>query len=698
MATMWIPKKPITLFSILLLCVLSAPVFAQSASTKTVTVEQGAQDPAPSPDGKTIAVSILGKIWLVPAAGGNAVQLTHGFGWDSAPAWSADGKFLAYAHLLPSGTDLIVYSVSGGDSGVIYHTEAGIKQIAFSPKGGEIFFLLDSNQLECHLWKVPVAGGQPTQLTFAQGWHEWSFALSPDASQVLLDSGRYGESDLYLFDMKTLLGHRVAATPASEFAVSWTPDGAKWVFISESEGKDTIVTEPAGGGAQKALFSSEYDQKGLALFPGGREGVLCAGRRLFRIDLDSGKTTPIPFKAAFSIPSGSSGNIAIIHANLFDGTGSDPINDATIIVRYGKIASVAPGQAAPQGMEVIDAGGKFVMPGLMDNHYHYWGPFDGAFLLRKGITAIRDPGVAISTSMNFKQAIDIGLLPGPSIYSCGPLIDGEHSYHPMVAVALTQPESARAMVRALKEQGADALKVYFMLKPEVLKAVIKEAHEVGIPVTGHIGVKTGWTTALNSGIDGLNHIRVWPDFLPLSEQPQGENESLDGSKHMIQRMQADWTEVDPMGSRAETLIKLMADKKVGFDPTLTIQAISPSEKKVIGMEEYNRAADSYKKMGEFVGRAANNGVTLLAGTDDGSLHAEMEQYSTVGVPNKAVLLAATYNGAHWLHKDASFGTIQPGRVADIVIIDGDPLKQMKDIEKISLVLKGGRVAYSDERP
>ncbi|HYL98866.1 MAG TPA: amidohydrolase family protein [Blastocatellia bacterium] len=691
------------ILSIGLIALIAGPVFGASPAgpdvppVREVTVDQGAQDPAPSPDGNTIALSILGKIWLLPAAGGGAREVTRGIGWDAAPTWSPDGRFLAYSHQLASGCDIVVYNLSTGQSSFVYHNEGTVKQIRYNPAGSEVFFLLERSQLDCHLWRMPLAGGEAKPLTFTQNRHEWSFALSPDGHQVLLQSGRYGGSDLYLMDLTTQETRRLTQTPAGEFSVDWSRDGKTWVFIRESEGRDTIVTEAAGGGPERELMSSEYDQKEIALFPDGKSAVLTAGRRLFRVDMTSGASSQVPFTATFVLPERSSGSLAIVHANLFDGTGRDVINNATIVVQDGRIVSVREGQPAPEGVEVVDAGGKFVLPGLMDNHYHYWNPFDGAFLLSRGITSIRDPGVPISTSMNFKQAISVGLLPGPSIYSCGPLIDGLNGYHPLVDVELTKPESARPLVLALKAQGVDALKVYFMLKPEVLKEVIKEAHAAGLPVTGHIGVKTSWTDALNAGIDGLNHIRVWKDFLPVEDQPQGEDESLDGSKHLVPRMQADWSKIDTSGTAVGALIRLMATKKVGFDPTLSIQRIDPSLRNQLGLDEYSRAADSYKRMGQFVKRAVNERVFLLAGTDDGNLFDEVEAYADAGVPAKAILLAATANGAKWLGKESSFGTVEPGKAADIVIIDGDPLTQIKDIRKISRVIKAGRVVYSDQK-
>jgi imidazolonepropionase-like amidohydrolase len=227
----------------------------------------------------------------------------------------------------------------------------------------------------------------------------------------------------------------------------------------------------------------------------------------------------------------------------------------------------------------------------------------------------------------------------------------------------------------------------------VLRAVVKEAHEQGLKVTGHIGVKTGWGEAMDAGIDGLNHVRVWKDLLPIDKQPQGDNESLDSSAHLVPRMQADWSDIDVRGPGVQALIKSMKAHNVGFDPTLSIQRAFPEMRKQLGMEDYGRYVESYQKMGQFVAKAEREGVQLLAGTDDGSLFDEMESYAAAGVPNKSILLAATANGAKWLRKYDDFGTVEPGKRANILIVDGNPLSDIKDLRKIAYVIKDGRIVW-----
>jgi imidazolonepropionase-like amidohydrolase len=663
---------------------------------RIVAVEKGAQDPAVSPDGTKIAVSILGKIWLVPAAGGAARQVTTGLGWDTHPAWSSDGQFLAYAHSLPEGTDLAVLNFSTGNTRTLSHVNFGLGQISFHPAGKDIYYLVDQSQYDCHLWSIPRDGGEPKQLTFTEGWHEWSFSFSPSGDKIILDQGRYGGSDLYLMSLFDGATTRMTKTPAHEFNACWTADGKNCVYLKSENGVDFVVVMAAENGKAREIFSSPYSQKQIALFPDGKRAVLCSARTLWRMDLESGKTEPLPFRASFALSPQAAPELLITNARLFDGTGSDAQSNVTVEIRNGRIAAVRKGQpSATQSVNtpVLDAAGKTVLPGLMDNHYHYWNAFDGSSLLMHGITTIRDPGTAISTFMNFKDAIANGILEGPDIFGTGPLIDGWPGYHPAVDVELTKPEAAAPLVRALKAQGVDAIKVYFMLNPAVLQAAVAEAKKLGLPTTAHIGVRTSWGEAVDFGINGLCHIRVWKDFLPPELQPNGENETLDGQKNMIARMQSDWREIDPQSPAVQALIEKIVKNDVALDPTLAGQSAGDYQKKMLGFEQYEAAKESYEKMKQFLRRAYESGAIILAGTDNGSLFEELEAYAAAGIPNKGILLSVTALGAKWLGKSADFGTVEVGKRANLILVDGDPLKDIKELRKITLVIKDGRIVF-----
>jgi imidazolonepropionase-like amidohydrolase len=326
----------------------------------------------------------------------------------------------------------------------------------------------------------------------------------------------------------------------------------------------------------------------------------------------------------------------------------------------------------------------------MDNHRHYWSPFAGDRLLTDGVTAIRDPGVSISESMNYKDANALGLLPGPAIYTTGPLIDGPGGYHPRVDVALSDPAAAAPLVRALAAQGVDALKAYFLLEPAVVAAVIDEAKRLGLPVTGHLGVRTSWGEALDAGIDGFSHIRVWRDFLPPELQPQGDAESLDSGTYPLARLQLDWSLIDTDGDAVTALLRRMASSGTALDATLAVHQVADGARTRFG-DDFETARAGYRAMQRFLLRAYELGVPILAGTDNRRIFDELEAYAEAGLPNAAILRAVTVNGARWLGRDDDFGTIQPGRRADLILVDGDPLRDVRELRRITTVIQDGRI-------
>ena len=659
-----------------------------------VTVDIGARDPAFSPDGSTIAVSILGKIWTLPAGGGAARQLTDGASWDTRPAWSPDGRFLAYAARTRQGADILVRNMATGGVRFLHHVPGSVGHMQFHPDGSQLFFVDDRSQYEAHVWRIALAGGEAEQITHTRNWHEWSFALSPDGSRILLETGRFDGTDVYELDLEEMSIERVTDTPEREMAVAWSADGTRRAHVMTHNGYDHIVVSEPG---QSQMLASAFDQKQLAFHPSGEWLLVLGGRRMQRLDLESGEFTPIPFEARFEVAGDPADDLLITNVRLFDGTGDEAV-PAAVLVRDGRVAEVRTGEDtvfpdAGPGTPVIEGGGRMLLPGLMDNHYHYWQPLAGADLLAAGITAIRDPGSAIQDAMDFKDAVRLGVLAGPDVYTSGPLIDGPAGYHPLVDVSIDDPAAAPALVRALKEQGVDLLKAYFLLDPDVLAAVVAEARVQGLPVTGHIGVRTSWRQAIEAGISGFNHIRVWRDFLPPEIQVDGRDMSLDGGRNPVGRMQADWREIDPASPEVMSLIELMAETGTGLDPTLYIQEIEDSDRFRFSLEEFHAGQHAYERMGEFVRRAVEAGVPLLAGTDNVGLFNELEAYAKAGVPNAAILRAATANGARWLGKEEDFGTVQPGRRAHLILVDGDPLADIADLRNIDLVVKDGVIVF-----
>ncbi|MBL8268601.1 MAG: amidohydrolase family protein [Steroidobacter sp.] len=328
----------------------------------------------------------------------------------------------------------------------------------------------------------------------------------------------------------------------------------------------------------------------------------------------------------------------------------------------------------------------------MDNHYHYWRQrlFRGADLLAMGVTSIREPGTPIADGLNLRQAIDEGVLAGPRIYTLGPIIDGV-GMNPMVDLRLNQPEAAAAVVASMHSLGVDGIKLYATLAPQVSVAVIAAAKKFQLPVTGHIA-RTTWKEAMAAGIDGLTHAaNYYHDFVPAPLRPKWGDEPV---KVSVATSSTPPLRIDPTSAEVRSMLGEMARRGVMLDPTLLAYVRDEAELRQGGFDGYLEAAQISADIKALTLEAHRAGVQLLVGTDDKSMHDELEMLERIGVPNAAILRAATANGARWLGKAAEFGTVQTGRRADLLLVDGDPLRQMKDIRNVELVVKDGRVVFA----
>ena len=691
-------------------CVTASASLAHGQS-RAVTVSEGFQDPVVDPTGSRIAFALYGKIWIVPVTGGTATQITQSSGWDSHPAWSPDGRFLAYAHLRPGRSELVVRSLEDGSERTVHAVNADpssvypavhgnvIGQIAWKPDGSELVFIEEQNQFSAHISSVSLLpDSKPKQITRGQGMAEWSFALAPDGKRAAVEWVQRGATDLFVVELDSARTQRLTTSADEEFSVQWSGNGKSLVYVARDNGLDRVIIRDMITGASRVVFESPFDGKQLALLPDGSGAVMVAGRRLHRLDFRNGRAVAIPVRARLQMPVQSRGNLIITNVRLWDGTGAAVRDSSWVLVRNGRIHSIGRGDVGKvdaRGVTAIDGAGRFLMPGLMDNHFHYWHfwIFDAPRRLAMGITTARDPGTELAEALNLRAALRLGIIAGPDLYTTGPLIDGPCGIHPMVDVLLDKPEAGPPLVRALAAQGVDAIKVYHCLRPDVLRTVVSEARRMGLPVTGDLGNLTGWETAVDAGVTGLNHAYTYRgDYLPPEFRVFRENEPTE-IRNARARLQTN-IPVDPDRPEVERVFAKMARGGVALDPTLFIFALPDSTRRSLGVEEGERAIARWGTMQRFVKKAVDAGVTLLAGTDRVSLNDELESYEAAGVPRTTILQSATVNGAKWLGKDAEFGSIQPGRRAHLLLVEGDPLKQIKDLRQVMLVVKDGRVVFS----
>ena len=381
--------------------------------------------------------------------------------------------------------------------------------------------------------------------------------------------------------------------------------------------------------------------------------------------------------------------IAIVGGTLIDGTGSVPVPDATVVVTNGKVTAAGPRATTivPRGVRTIEVAGKTIMPGLWDMHTHVmqmeWAPV----YLAAGVTTVRDMGNNLYFIVPFRDAIASHRTIGPRTLVAG-LVDGGGA-NAFGAVTATTPDEGRAVVNRYHDLGFEQVKLYDLLAPAVVGAITREAHRLGMTVTGHVPRALGLLASVDSGMDQIAHLPI-----------RGDTAS-DSVKAQIASLRRHGTVVDPTAAWGELLQHSTAEPVSDLIPGVrNLPPVLAQRIRGMGIPTVDTAT-AHARMRRTLGvllALHDAGVPLVAGTDEGvpglSVYREIELYAAAGIPAMDALRAATAVPAKVMKLDQSVGTIEVGKMADLIVLDGNPLDAIRNIERVRLVMKGGVVYRS----
>jgi imidazolonepropionase-like amidohydrolase len=406
-------------------------------------------------------------------------------------------------------------------------------------------------------------------------------------------------------------------------------------------------------------------------------------------------------------------DLTVIRAGLLiDGTGNPPLRDVLIFIEDNRITQVAQQEDIPPGATIVDASQQVVMPGLIDTHVH---PGDRA-------NAGPSPEYAASVRYHLKQALDfgvttifsLGLDPDANFTirdeSWGDNFDGSRMLtagtgftavggHPTqlgsdLPNQIDDPAQARQRVQELAAQGVDGLKIWVapiggmpVIKPEVSRAIIEEGHKHNLRVFAHLNTAADTQTLVEGQLDGVTHI-AWDSY----------------EEETIQLMRKQGTTVAPMLVQKKKGMVFSEDRELFEDP-LVRQILGKEVDELkealdqTSPEALERMAQSYQQGRENFVRLKDAGVRLAVGTDSNTnfapvgliTHKEVEALVEAGLSPMEALVAGTRGSAEWAGASDRVGTLEAGKLADMVILDEDPLVDIRNTRKIAKVILGGRV-------
>ena len=409
------------------------------------------------------------------------------------------------------------------------------------------------------------------------------------------------------------------------------------------------------------------------------------------------------------------------NVQVFDAEAKAFLANQTVVFDKGLITAVGPAKSVkvPAGAKVIDGKGKTLLPGLWDCHMHVANDFTGVQELSLGVTSVRDPGNDDSQTIDRRERVAKGQLLMPNVYPSS-LIDGKGPYAAQTANVATTQEEMIAWVDKAKANGFTGVKFYGTLNKDWIPAAAAEAHKLGLHVHGHIPVGMRPLEAINAGYDEITHIN-WVIM-------QGMPDSVIAVSNGIMRFEGPGRyakDLDLDGEAMKTIVSTMAAKGIYSDPTMVafeglyvpengelspmyapfVGTLPPSVERSFRVGGFQVPKDltradyraSWAKMVQLLGKMHKAGVPIVAGTDGAGVELvrELEIYVEAGFTPAEALAAATLQPARLVGQDKNTGSITVGKVADLVLVEGDPSKKMSDLRQTRVVVLGGKLLDAD---
>ncbi len=409
--------------------------------------------------------------------------------------------------------------------------------------------------------------------------------------------------------------------------------------------------------------------------------------------------------------------IAYTHARVLDVEAGKWLTDQTVLVVGDRIKAVGSSRstALPSGVETVDLHGQALLPGLIDMHAHL-GDTDGVLNIASGVTTVRDVGNDPDKLDDFKQRYDDGRAIGTHVVRFG-FIEGRNPKAASSKITAETEAEAKAAVAEFARRGYEGIKIYNSMKTELVPLLAQEAHARGMQVTGHIPVHMLANEAVRSGYDGIEHInmlflnffathdtdtRDTTRFTLVGDRAAAFDLSSKPVRDFVALLKQHHTVIDPtLGAFEDLLVGEQGKIISGLEALAARLPVQTQRGFLLGGLPLGTKAklyrDSYAKLLAMVKLLVDEGVTVVTGTDwiaGLGLQHELELFVRAGLSPAEALRCATIVPARALNIGDRTGSIAVGKVADLFVVDGDPLKRITDITKVVSTMRSGVVSPS----
>lgn len=406
------------------------------------------------------------------------------------------------------------------------------------------------------------------------------------------------------------------------------------------------------------------------------------------------------------------GKIIIKNVNIFDSNSGEVIPNRTVVISGNTIESIlTTNDNLPEDAKIIDGTNKTLLPGLFDNHVHA-SRSDGLMHLAAGVTSVRD--MANSRELlEMRKEFDENINIGPRVVTMAGFIDQKGPFAGP-GLTISNVEEGIKAIEDYAKDGYHQIKLYSSIDPSWVKPMAEKAHELGLKLSGHIPAHMLAEDAIKDGYDEIQHVNmVVLNFLSDSIDSRTPKRFSEVAAHAYK--------LDLKSEKFQNFVKLLKDKEIELDPTVSIfegmftsksNDPDPQFEMIldrlpiqiqrnfygVGLPIPDGEAENYKasfqKLLDIVNELHNQGVTILPGTDamvGFGLHSELENYVRAGISASEVLTLATITSAKVTWVDDKLGSIEVGKLADLILIDGNPVENISDIRRVELTIKDGRI-------
>jgi Tol biopolymer transport system component len=669
---------------------------------------KGIINPALSPDGKRIVFEALNQLWILESTGGRPQQITTDSYYKQSPAWSPDGRTIAFSSDKAGTADIYTMDVATRTERRItkFDDSAEISpvwspdgtQIAFQRQGGATYIAtLSTGEVK---EAIPGNTYQPGKPSFSKDGKVLSLSVLRPYSKRY----REGTSLIETVDLAT---HKVTLTePAPYKSISsrgvdgplYSPDGAQMAYVMDGY----LWTRPVNANGipiGEARPINEEMTDAPTWSGDGKHMLYLSDGHLRLIDVD-GKTPPGEIPVDFNWQRQPSTKTFVIHAGrLWDGLGAATRTNVDVTVTGRRISKIEPHNATRHaGIEVIDASNFTVMPGLWEAHNHGYGGLPsfgdraGRIWLAYGFTDLQSLGDSAYGQMEIKESFGTGARVGPRYFATGEPIDGERGYYAGDHGVTNEKELQLELARA-KALEYDNLKTYVRLTHELQQKAMQFAHtQLGVWAASHYGLP-----GLTFGMDGMTHVSA------TSRWGYSYTRSFGGVSYQDIRSlfaaAGEFVVSTPFSAAALYAEdpKILNDPRISTLNTPWEQATMTANRDRAIADGGSTQIEGLRAEEETLLAVMRGGGTVILGTDSplpglGILnHLGLRAEVKFGMKPWEALQTATLFPARALGYGKDLGSLEAGKLADIVIVSGNPLENIKDAANVQTVIVDGRV-------